>query len=341
MTTDRLNRRWLLTSRPQGRLSRDNFTWDEAAVPALQDGQVLVRVLHLSLDPTNRGWANATATYLPPIPLGEVMRGLGLGIVEESRHPGFREGQLVQGITGWQTYVVSDGRGLSAFDPIPGLPLEAYLGLLGHIGATAYFGLLEIGKPQPGETLVVTGAAGAVGSLAGQIGKIAGCRVVGIAGGPEKCRWLTEELGFDAAIDYKNERVMRRLRETCPNGIDIDFENVGGDIFDAVLANINLRARIVLCGMISQYNEATPPPGPRYLGNVLTRRARIEGFIITDYAARFPEAMPKLAEWAMAGKLKYRVDVVDGLEQAPEAVNRLFDGTNTGKLIVRVEDSRD
>ena len=330
------NRRWLLTSRPEGRLTRANFTWDESPVPDLQDGQVLVRTLQLSLDPTNRGWANATATYLPPIPLGEVMRGIGLGIVEASRHPGFREGQLVQGMTGWQAYLVSDGRGLSAFDAVPGLPMDAYLGLLGHIGATAYFGLLDVGQPKAGETLVVTGAAGAVGSLVGQIGKIVGCRVVGVAGGPEKCRWITEDLGFDAAIDYKREPVASRLRVLCKPGIDVAFENVGGDILDAVLANINLRARVVLCGLIAQYNEAVPPPGPRFLGNLLVKRARMEGFIITDYAARFPEAMGKLAEWAMAGRLKYRVDVVEGLQHAPEALNKLFDGTNTGKLIVRV-----
>lgn len=332
----RINRRWLLASRPDGRLSTANFTWDESPVPDPQDGQVLIRTLQLSLDPTNRGWANATATYLPPIPLGEVMRGIGLGSVEESRHPGFRVGQLVQGLTGWQSYVLSDGRGLSPFDAVPGLPMDAYLGLLGHIGATAYFGLLEIGKPQPGETLVVSGAAGAVGSLVGQIGKIVGCRVVGIAGGPEKCRWLVEDLGFDAAIDYKREPVQPRLRVLSKPGIDVAFENVGGDILDAVLANINLRARIVLCGLIAQYNDAVPPPGPRYLGNILTKRARMEGFIITDYAARFPEALAKLAEWAMAGRLKYRVDVVEGLEHAPEALNKLFDGTNTGKLIVTV-----
>lgn len=330
------NRRWLLTSRPDGRLSAANFTWDEAPVPDLQDGQVLIRTLQLSLDPTNRGWANATATYLPPIPLGEVMRGIGLGIVEQSRHSGFREGQLVQGLTGWQSYVVSDGRGFSPFDAVPGFPLEAYLGLLGHIGATAYFGLLDIGRPQPGETLVVTGAAGAVGSIVGQIGKIVGCRVVGIAGGPEKCRWLTEDLGFDAAIDYKREPVLPRLRVLCKPGIDVAFENVGGDILDAVLATINTRARIVLCGLIAQYNDPVPPPGPRYLGNLLIKRARMEGFIITDYAARFPEAVAKLAEWAMAGKLKYRVEVVEGLEHAPDALNKLFDGTNTGKLIVSV-----
>jgi NADPH-dependent curcumin reductase CurA len=334
--TTRVNRQWLLVSRPEGRLQPSNFQWAETPVPDLQEGQVLVRTLQLSLDPTNRGWTNATATYLPPIPLGEVMRGIGLGVVEESRHPGFRVGQYVQGLTNWQLYLVSDGRGLAAFDPTPGLPMDAYLGLFGHIGATAYFGLVEVGQAKAGETLAVSGAAGAVGSLVGQIGKIIGCRVVGIAGGPAKCKWLVEELGFDAAIDYKREPVQPRLRVLCRPGIDVAFENVGGDILDAVLANINLRARVVLCGMISQYNEAVPPPGPRYLGNLLVKRARIEGFIVTDYMSRYAEAFAKLGEWYAAGRLKYRADVVEGLEQAPAALNKLFDGTNTGKLIVRV-----
>lgn len=336
--TQRINRQWLLVSRPQGRLGPQNFQWVETPVPPLADGQVLVRTVLLSLDPTNRGWANESATYLPPIPLGAPMRGIGLGVVEESRHPSFPVGALVQGMTGWQVYAVSDGQGLALTPPMPGLPLDAHLGLLGHIGATAYFGLLDIGRPKAGETLVVSAAAGAVGSLVGQIGKIIGCRVVGIAGGPEKCRWITQDLGFDAAIDYKREPVLPRLRVLCRPGIDVAFENVGGDILDAVLANINLRARIVLCGLIAQYNDPVPPPGPRYLGNLLVRRARLEGFIVTDYADRFPEAVAKLVEWYQAGRLKYRVDIVEGLEQAPIALNRLFDGTNTGKLIVKVSD---
>ena len=283
--TARINRQWLLVSRPEGHLQPSNFQWAETAVPELRDGQVLIRTLQLSLDPTNRGWANATATYLPPIPLGEVMRGIGLGIVEESRHPGFRVGQLVQGLTGWQSYLVSDGRGLGPFDPTPGLPLEAYLGLFGHIGATAYFGLLDVGRAKAGETLVVSGAAGAVGSLVGQIGKILGCRVVGIAGGPSKCKWLVEDLGFDAAIDYKREPVQPRLRVLCKGGIDVAFENVGGSILDAVLANLNLGARVVLCGMISAVQRgrastgaALPgqPAGPaRADGGVHRHRLRV------------------------------------------------------------------
>jgi NADPH-dependent curcumin reductase CurA len=332
----RTNRQWRLVSRPEGRLSPSNFQWTETPVPPLEDGQALVRTVHLSLDPTNRGWTNASATYLPALELGDVMRGIGLGVVEESRTPALRPGQFVQGLTGWQSYLVTDGRGLAAFDPMPGMPVSAYLGLLGHIGATAYFGLLDIGKPQPGETVVVSAAAGAVGSLVGQIAKLVGCRVVGIAGGPDKCKWIVEGLGFDAAIDYKREPVLPRLRVLCRQGIDVGFENVGGAVLDAVLANLNTRGRIVLCGLIAQYNEAVPPPGPRYLGNLLMRRGRMEGFIVTDYAARFPEAVAKLAEWHLAGKLEYRVDIVDGLEQAPAALNRLFDGTNRGKLIVRV-----
>ena len=333
-----LNRQWRLVSRPEGRLTPSNFEWAEVPTPPILDGQILVRVVHLSLDPTNRGWTNASAGYLPPVTLGDVMRGIGLGVVEESRHPGFRPGQLVQGLTGWQTYVVSEGQGFTPFAPVPGLPSSAYLGLLGHIGATAYFGLLEVGRAQPGETVVVSAAAGAVGSLVGQIAKIAGCRVIGIAGGPVKCRRVVEELGFDAAIDYKREPVQPRLRVLAKPGIDVGFDNVGGDILDAMLANLNLRGRIVLCGMIAQYNEAVPPPGPRYLGNLIVKRGRMEGFIVSDFAARFAEAMAKLAEWYAGGRLKYRVEIVDGLEQAPAALDRLFDGTNDGKLIVRVSE---
>ena len=332
------NRAWKLVARPTGLFKPTDFAWVEEPVPDLADGQVLVRQILLSLDPTNRGWANATPTYLPPIPLGSVMRGLGVGVVEASRHAGFAPGDFVQGLLGWQTYHVGDGRGLTRFERVPGVPLEAYPAVFGHIGATAYFGLLEVGRAKAGETLVVSGAAGAVGSLVGQIGKIVGCRVVGIAGTDEKCRWLTGELGFDAAVNYKAGPLMPRLRQQCPSGIDVHFENVGGEVLDAALALINLRARVVLCGLIAQYADAVPPPGPRYLGNLLIKRARMEGFIVLDYAARFGEAFTALGAWMAEGRLRYRVDVVDGLEQAPVAVNRLFEGANTGKLIVRVSD---
>jgi hypothetical protein len=330
------NRAWKLAARPQGTFTPADFEWAEEPVPDPADGQVLVRVIFLSLDPTNRGWANATATYLPPIPLGSVMRGFGLGIVEASRHAALRPGDYVQGMLGWQAYSVVEGATVTRFERQPGIPLDAYPAVFSFIGATAYFGLLDIGRPKEGETLVVSGAAGAVGSLAGQIGKILGCRVVGIAGSDDKCQWLTGELGFDAAINYKREPVITRLRQHCPNGIDVYFENVGGEILDAVLALINARARIALCGLISQYNEPVPPPGPRFFGNLLIKRARVEGFIILDYAARFPEAFAALGTWMARGQLRYRTDIVDGLEHAPVAINRLFDGANTGKLLVRV-----
>jgi hypothetical protein len=334
--TTRANAQWRLAARPSGLFKPSDFQWAEEPLRPVGDGDVLVRNVYLSLDPTNRGWANATPTYLPPIPLGEVMRGIALGVVEESRNPAFSPGDLVQGLIGWQRYLIGNGRGLSVVPRVPGLPMTAYLGLFGHIGATAYFGLLDVGHPKAGETLVVSGAAGAVGSLVGQIGKIVGCRVVGIAGGPEKCRWLTETLGFDAAIDYKREPVRPRLRVLCRQGIDVYFDNVGGDILDAALSIINLRARVVICGLISQYTSDEPPPGPRYFGNILVQRARVEGFIVLDYAERFPEAMKALAAWYTQGKIQYRVEVVDGLEQAPAAVNRLFDGSHHGKLIVKV-----
>ena len=329
---------WKLVARPEGAFKPGDFQWVEEEVPPLADGQVLVRQILLSLDPASRGWANPSAGYLPPVPLGSVMRGFGLGRVDDSRHPDLRAGDFVQGLIGWQTHAVMDGRAVSRFDRDPDLPLEAYLAVLGHIGATAYFGLLDIGKPQPGETLTVSGAAGAVGSLVGQIGKIVGCRVIGIAGSDEKCRWLTGDLGFDAAVNYKTEPALSRLRRLCPGGIDVHFENVGGQILDAALASINARARIVLCGLISQYNEFVPPPGPRFLGNVLMRRARIEGFLLLDYEHRYREAMEPLARWLKEGRLRYRTDVVEGLQQAPVAVNRLFAGANIGKLLVRVSD---
>lgn len=336
--TARANRQWRLAARPQGLIRQSDFEWREVPVPALRDGEILVRNIYLSLDPANRGWINDRRTYVEPVAIGDVMRGGTIGIVEESRNPRFKEGALVQGAIGWQVYEVSDGTGSRPLAREAGLPLTAYLGLFSHIGMTAYFGLLEIGRPQAGETLVVSAAAGAVGSLVGQIGKLTGCRVVGIAGGEEKCRWITQDLGFDAAIDYKSERVSDSLARHCPNGVDIDFENVGGDILDAVLALINLKARIVVCGLISQYNATERVPGPYNFVNVLGQRARIEGFIVLDYLDRAAEAIAELGAWYKAGKLKYRVDVVDGLEQAPAAINRLFDGSNKGKLIVRVSD---
>ncbi|HQR32931.1 MAG TPA: NADP-dependent oxidoreductase [Blastocatellia bacterium] len=332
---NRLNHQWRLAARPEGLIKESDFTWTEEAVPELQDGQFLVRNLYLSLDPTMRMWATRD-TYLPAVPIGDVMRGGTIGIVEESRNANFKVGDHVSGLLGWQEYAITDGKGVNALPNLPGVPLTAHFGLFGHIGLTAYFGLLDIGQPKAGETLVVSAAAGAVGSLVGQIGKIKGCRVVGIAGADDKCKWIVDELGFDAAINYKTENVAEALKKHCPNGIDIDFENVGGEIMDAVLAQINLRARIVLCGLISGYNATTPVPGPYNFANILIQRARVEGFIVLDYAPRAMECMMEMGKWLMEGKIKYRIDEVDGLKGAPMALNRLFEGTNIGKLVVKI-----
>ena len=332
----KVNRQWRLAARPEGAIKQSDFSWSEEPVPTPREGEVLVRILYLSMDPTYRAWMNAAPTYLPPIELGQVMRGITIGVVEQSRNPNFPEGRHVQGLLGWQDYCLSNGTDVTLLPDNPAVPLPAYFALFGHIGLTAYFGLLDIGKPKAGETLVVSAAAGATGSIVSQIGKIKGCRVVGIAGGQEKCRWLVEELGLDAAVDYKAGSVLDGLKENCPDGIDVYFENVGGEILDAALSLINLKARIVLCGLISQYNADHPVPGPYNFTNILLKRARIEGFIVLDYMNRSPEAFADLGKWVAEGKLKYRIDMVEGLQEAPNALNKLFEGTNQGKLIVKV-----
>jgi NADPH-dependent curcumin reductase CurA len=334
---ERINRQWRLAARPEGLIKDSDFEWVEEPVRALADGEVLVRNIYLSLDPANRGWIREGPSYVEPVGIGDVMRGLTLGVVEESRTDRFSPGDLVSGTVGWQDYAISDGSDQRVIDPGP-LPLTAFLGLFGIVGLTAYFGLLDIGKPKAGETLVVSGAAGAVGSIVGQIGKIVGCRVVGIAGSDAKCAWLTDDLGFDAAINYKTENVVRTLHKHCPDGIDVVFENVGGDILDAELTWINNYARIAVCGLISGYNAAEKVPGPSAFPMVLIRRARVEGFIVMDYLDRTGEAVAKLSEWYAEGRLKYKVDVYDGLETAPTNINRLFDGSHDGKLIIKVSD---
>jgi hypothetical protein len=336
MPNMRINHQWRLAAFPEGAIKPADFEWVEERLRELEDGEVLVRAQYLSLDPTNRIWASGRENYLPAMRLGEVMRGGGIGIVEASRNPRFTPGARVQGVLGWQEYAISDGRGLAVLPDDPAVPPTAYLGLFGHIGLTAYFGLLDLGRPKRGETLVVSAAAGAVGSLVGQIGKIQGCHVVGVAGTEEKCRWITQELGFDAAINYKREDVREALGRTCPKGVDVYFDNVGGDILDAVLERINLHARIVVCGLISQYNATGRVPGPYNFAQILMKRARVEGFIVMDYYPRAAEGTAALGQWLREGKLKYRVDVVEGLRQAPIAVNKLFDGSNAGKLVVKV-----
>jgi hypothetical protein len=335
--TERINRQWRLASRPEGLIKESDFEWLEKPVRPLEEGEILARNIYLSLDPANRGWVNTGPSYVEPVEIGEVMRGLTIGVVEESRNDRFSVGDVVSGAMGWQDFAISDGADQRIVDPGQ-LPLTAFLGLFGMVGITAYFGLLDIGKPKAGETLVVSGAAGAVGSIVGQIGKIIGCRVVGIAGSDAKCAWLTEELGFDAAINYKTENVVRSLHKHCPEGIDVIFENVGGEILDAELAWINNFARVVICGLISGYNAAERVPGPSAFPMVLIRRARVEGFIVIDYMDRASEAIEKLSEWYAEGRLKYRVDVYDGLETAPRNINRLFDGSHNGKLIIKVSD---
>ncbi|MBW4623089.1 MAG: NADP-dependent oxidoreductase [Cyanosarcina radialis HA8281-LM2] len=334
----KVNRQWRLVSRPVGLIAESDFEWMQEPVPTLEEGQILVRNIYLSLDPTNRGWLTEGGNYLSPVATGEVMRGFGIGVVDRSRNANFPEGTLVQGFLGWQDYAIADGTNLSELSKDPFVPLTADLGLFGFIGMTAYFGLLDIGQPKVGETLVVSAAAGAVGSLVGQIGKIKGCRVIGIAGSEEKCRWLRDELGFDAAINYKTESVLESLQQHCPDGIDVYFENVGGEILDAVLSLINLRARIVLCGLISQYNATEPVPGPYNLSNIMNQRAKLEGFLVLDYFDRAQEALAELGQWYAQGKIQYRVDAIDGLENAPRVFNKLFDGTNQGKLAIKVSE---
>lgn len=338
---DKENRKFILKSRPTGRVSASNFDFVREDVPALEPGQALVRNLYLSLDPTNRIWMSDADQYMPPVQIGEVMRGLGVGVVVDSRSSKFKVGDHVSGLVGWQDYAVIDENSPFGFTILPmdsPIPLPAMLGAVGMTGLTAYFGLLDLGRPSEGETLVVSAAAGAVGSIVGQIGKIKGCRVVGIAGSDEKCKWIRDELGFDAAVNYKQTDWKDKLKDACPDGVDINFENVGGDVMNTVLSMLNLKARVVLCGLISGYNESDYSNAMANLVPILMKRARIEGFIITDYAERFAEGAMQLGQWIMQGKIKHRETVVEGLESAPEALNKLFDGANLGKLIVKVAD---
>jgi len=324
-----------LANRPKGLPQESDFQTVEEPIPQPGDGQVLVRNLYLSLDPAMRGWMNDARSYVPPIGLGEVMRGLTVGEVVESRLPGFATGDLVTGILGWQRYAVARAKELSRIPP--GVAPTVALGPLGMTGLTAYFGLLEVGQLKTDETVLVSGAAGAVGSIVGQIAKIKICRAVGIAGTDEKCRWLTEELRFDAAINYKTAKDLHEeIRRACPKGINVYFDNVGGEILDTALRSLAMHARVVICGAISQYNATEPPKGPANYLALLVQRARMEGFLVMDFQSRYAEAQAELALWLAEGKLHYREDVVEGLENAPKALLRLFDGSNTGKLMVKI-----
>jgi NADPH-dependent curcumin reductase len=327
---------WRLTSRPAGEIKDSDLAFVAEPIAPLGPGQLLIRTIYLSLDPTNRIWMSDMKQYMPPVGLGDAMRGGAVGEVIASNNAKFPVGMTVGGLAEWADHWVSDGQMLSPIPALPGVPLSAVFGILGMISATAYFGLLEITDPKPGETLVVSGAAGAVGSLVGQIGKIKGCRVIGIAGGADKCRWIKDDLGFDAAIDYKTENVRERLDALCPDGIDINFENVGGDIMEAVMERLKVGGRMSLCGMISTYNATTPVPGPKAFPLILMNRLKVQGFIVTDFGHRFQEAAMAVGQWMMEGKIKYRLDIRQGLENALASVRDLYTGANTGKLMVQV-----
>ena len=336
-----INRQWVLKQRPQGMVGEQNFEYRETSIPDPGAGEVLVRNLYLSFDPTQRGWIEDRPSYMPPVQLGEVMRAGSVGQVVTSNHPEFKRGDVVQSLGGWQDYfITAPGRGAIGLNKLPpGVKPAMALGVLGGTGLTAYWGLLDLGKPKAGETVLVSGAAGATGSVAGQIARIKGCRVVGIAGGAEKGRWLTEEARFDAVIDYKKENVDQRIGELCPKGVDVYFENVGGEILEAALNHIAMRARIVLCGGISAYNSTEPPPGPRNWMNLVIMRARMEGFIVIDYLNRNDVAIPELMGWIKSGELVHKEDVQEGFQNIPTTLTRLFTGKNIGKQLLKLGDS--
>jgi len=332
-----INRQWLLAKRPHGLVGADNFEYTETPIPEPGDGEVLVRNLYFSFDPTQRGWMEDRPSYLPPVALGEPMRAGTIGQVVSSKNAKFTAGDVVQTTGGWQDFVViAPDQAVMGLNKVPaGISPEMMMSVLGVTGLTAYWGLLDLGQPKAGETVLVSGAAGATGSVAGQIARIKGCRVVGIAGGPDKCAWLKNEAGFDEVIDYKNENVNQRIAETCPNKVDVFFDNVGGDILESALNHINMRARVVLCGGISGYNATQPTPGPTNLMNLVIMRARMEGFIVIDYMNRSNTAITELLNWIQNDGLLYQVDVQEGFEHIPNTLQRLFTGQNLGKQLLK------
>ena len=330
------NRMVKLTRRPRGMVTRADFTIEEGPLPEPGPGELRVRIAYISLDPAMRGWMSEARSYIAPVQLGGVMRAGAAGIVEKSNNPAFKVGDAVQGAFGVQKYAISNGEQVTKLDTNQA-PLERWIGGLGMPGWTAYFGLLDVGQPKPGETVVVSAASGAVGSVVGQIAKIKGCRAVGIAGGPAKCRYVTQELGFDACVDYKAGGLAQQLKAACPKGIDVNFENVGGEILDTVLLQMNVFGRIALCGLISGYNATEVPPGPKNIRAVLTQRLKMQGLIVFDWANRVPEAIAQLGQWHKEGKLKIREDVREGgIDAFPEVLNLLYTGGNFGKLVLKV-----
>lgn len=332
------NRQWVLSERPKGLPGTEHFELMDTPIPQPGAGQFLVRNLYLSCDPAQRSWMERD-TYLPKVAIGEVMRAGATGQVVASNHDEFRVGDIVSGVFGWQDYAVSDGSGFLPVTTLPaGVPIPTSMSVLGTTGLTAYYGMLKVGGVSAGDNVLVSGAAGATGSIAAQLAKLKGARVIGIAGGKRKCDWLVDSLGLDGAIDYRNDDVGSRLREYFPRGINVFFDNVGGEILEAALMNAAIQARVVLCGAISIYNDLDHTPPLRNWSRLLVTRARIEGILVSDYAAHFGVAARELAGWVAEGKLIDQVDILDGLENAPQAFQRLFTGENMGKQLVRIAD---
>jgi NADPH-dependent curcumin reductase CurA len=330
-----MNRQLLLVDRPVGLVGDDDFELVETPVPELAEGEALMRTIYLGIDATVRTWLNRGEGYLPAVEIGEVVRCSGIGRIVATRSPAYEIGDVAYSLPGWQDYaIVRDDLYTTKLEGVT--DLRSMMSVFGATGAAAYFGLLDVGRPKEGETVVVSAAAGATGSIVGQIAKIKGCRVVGIAGSDEKCGWVIDELGFDGCINHRIADIPRELAELCPDRVDVFFDNVGGPILDAVLGRLNMHGRVVLCGAISVYNDQGRPPGPANYLNLIARRGRMEGFITLDYWDRFEECFTQLREWADAGLLRWREEMYDGLEQAPTALNALFTGANTGKVIVQV-----
>lgn len=337
--TSAVNRQFILASRPVALPTPEEVQFVESPMPAAGDGEIVIKNLYISLDPAIRGWMSDEPNYIEPIPLGTKVWATGIGRVVDSKSPDFEVGDIALGMNAWEDYTLCAAEAAGKIEDTMGLPLTTFLSILGATGMTSYFGLLEVGKPQAGETLLVSGAAGAVGSVVGQIGKIMGCRVIGIAGGEDKCQWLLDDCGFDDVIDYKAcGDLTAAIAEKCPDGVDIYWENVGGDMLDAVLMNLAENARIPFCGWISTYNDEEKRPGPKNLWQLLAKSARLEGFVVKTYVPRFPEGIAAMGQWLREGKLVYKEHVVDGLEHALDAFHMLFDGRNTGKLIVKIAD---
>ncbi len=334
-----MNKQLILEKRPVGMPDADTWKLTNNPIPEPKEGEVLIENYYISLDPAMRGWMNDSKSYIPPVQLGEVMRAGTIGkVIKSNNHPKYKEGDILTGWGGVQQYSITNGENYYPVDTSLA-PMPTYIGTLGMPGMTAYFGILEVGKIKEGDIVLVSGAAGAVGSVVGQIAKIKGCRVIGIAGGPEKCKYLTEELGFDGAIDYKNENVAKGIKEHCPKGIDVYFDNVGGEILDAALGRLRMHARVVICGAISQYNNTTAIKGPSNYLSLLVNRATMQGMVVMDYAKDYRTAAQEMGGWMAEGKLKSREDIYEGIENFHDTFKRLFTGEKNGKLVLKIKEA--